>query len=197
MQILFICLNLWLLPCGLPQAPDYIRSNADTLTAVIVKPVQSRRPEFRPAEFIREMRRITENAGSLFIFDEVVTGFRFGPRGAHKVQPDFVVRVGIVFSPEKFRHVQRALQWQKLAAVHAPGPYQGDAWLFMTETDRDGFVTTQIRKTNPDYGWRAYISGRLRISRHATSHFEHVDSAAVHALAAMIGAEIQHVKRGK
>ena len=74
--------NIVVLPYGSPQALDYLRRNADSLAAVIVEPVQSRRPEFRPADFIREVRRITEKSGSLFIFDEVVTGFRFGPRGA-------------------------------------------------------------------------------------------------------------------
>ncbi|MFX0544540.1 amino acid adenylation domain-containing protein [Roseovarius sp. S1116L3] len=74
--------NVIVLPYGTPQALDYIRRNADSLAAVIVEPVQSRRPELRPTEFIREVRCITEKSGSLFIFDEVVTGFRFGPRGA-------------------------------------------------------------------------------------------------------------------
>ncbi len=74
--------NVIVLPYGSPEALDWIRRNADSLAAVIVEPVQSRRPEFRPGDFIREVRRITEKSGSLFIFDEVVTGFRFGPRGA-------------------------------------------------------------------------------------------------------------------
>ena len=76
--------NMIVLPYGTDQSLEVIRELADQLAAVIVEPVQSRRPEFRPREFIREVRRITEDSGSLFVFDEVVTGFRFGPRGAQE-----------------------------------------------------------------------------------------------------------------
>ena len=76
--------NMIVLPYGTDQSLEIIRCMADQLAAVIVEPVQSRRPEFQPREFIREVRRITEDSGSLFVFDEVVTGFRFGPRGAQE-----------------------------------------------------------------------------------------------------------------
>ncbi|MEM6916851.1 MAG: aminotransferase class III-fold pyridoxal phosphate-dependent enzyme, partial [Verrucomicrobiota bacterium] len=70
------------LPYGTDESISVIRSMADELAAVIVEPVQSRRPEFRPRDFIREVREITRQSGTLFVFDEVVTGFRFGPGGA-------------------------------------------------------------------------------------------------------------------
>jgi len=85
--------NVVVLPYGSPQALEYIRENADQLAAVMVEPVQSRRPEFQPLEFIREIRQLTLDAGALLIFDEVVTGFRFGPRGAQEfygVEADLV-----------------------------------------------------------------------------------------------------------
>lgn len=74
--------NAVVLPYGSAEALDYIRSHAHELAAVMVEPVQSRRPEFRPADFIREVRRITRESETVFIFDEVITGFRFGPKGA-------------------------------------------------------------------------------------------------------------------
>ena len=74
--------DMIVLPYGTEQSLDIIRDIADELAAVIVEPVQSRRPDFQPRQFIRDIRQITERAGSLFVFDEVVTGFRFGPRGA-------------------------------------------------------------------------------------------------------------------
>lgn len=74
--------NIVVLPYGTDESLEVIRGMADQLAAVIVEPVQSRRPEFRPAHFIHEVREITAHSGSLFVFDEVVTGFRFGPRGA-------------------------------------------------------------------------------------------------------------------
>ena len=61
---------------GTPEALEFIRSNADDLAAVLVEPVQSRRPDFQPREFLKEVRAITERSGTCFIFDEVITGFR-------------------------------------------------------------------------------------------------------------------------
>jgi len=67
---------------GTPESLEFIRSNADDIAAVLVESVQSRRPDFQPREFLREVRSITENAGACLIFDEVITGFRSHLRGA-------------------------------------------------------------------------------------------------------------------
>ncbi len=61
---------------GTPEALEFIRSHADDIAAVLVEPVQSRRPDFQPREFLQEVRAITEKSGSCLIFDEVITGFR-------------------------------------------------------------------------------------------------------------------------
>jgi glutamate-1-semialdehyde aminotransferase len=61
---------------GTPEALEFIRNNADDIAAVLVEPVQSRRPDFQPREFLQEVRAITEKSGSCLIFDEVITGFR-------------------------------------------------------------------------------------------------------------------------
>ncbi|MCY7359050.1 MAG: aminotransferase class III-fold pyridoxal phosphate-dependent enzyme, partial [Rudanella sp.] len=47
-----------------------------------VEPVQSRRPEFVPVEFLKQVRAITAESGTALIFDEVITGFRMHPGGA-------------------------------------------------------------------------------------------------------------------
>lgn len=52
------------------------------LAAILVEPVQSNRPEGQPREFLHELRRLTANAGTALIFDEMVTGFRIHPGGA-------------------------------------------------------------------------------------------------------------------
>ncbi|WP_374122374.1 amino acid adenylation domain-containing protein [Variovorax boronicumulans] len=67
---------------GTPESLDFIREHADELAAVLVEPVQSRRPDFQPKEFLREVRAITEKSGTCMIFDEVITGFRTHPGGA-------------------------------------------------------------------------------------------------------------------
>jgi amino acid adenylation domain-containing protein len=61
---------------GTPEALEFIRTNADDLAAVLVEPVQSRRPEFQPAEFLQAVRQITTQSSTCLIFDEVITGFR-------------------------------------------------------------------------------------------------------------------------
>ena len=62
---------------------EFIRANADDLAAVLVEPVQSRRPDFQPREFLqRGARDHREDAARCLIFDEVITGFRSHPGGA-------------------------------------------------------------------------------------------------------------------
>ncbi len=77
---------------GTPEALQFIRDNADDLAAVLVEPVQSRRPDFQPLEFLKEVRAITEASGTCFIFDEVITGFRSHIGGA---QAHFGIRADL------------------------------------------------------------------------------------------------------
>lgn len=67
---------------GTPESLEFIREHADDLAAVLVEPVQSRRPDFQPKDFLHEVRAITEKSGTCLIFDEVITGFRSHPGGA-------------------------------------------------------------------------------------------------------------------
>ncbi len=66
------------------ESLNRIRELGDELAAVIVEPVQSRYPEVRPGEFLKELRKITKNNGTAFIFDEVITGFRIRVGGAQE-----------------------------------------------------------------------------------------------------------------
>ncbi len=68
--------NIVVLDYGTPETLQWLKDNADDLAAILVEPVQSRRPDFQPREFLRELRTLTEQSGALLIFDEVVTGFR-------------------------------------------------------------------------------------------------------------------------
>lgn len=74
--------NVIIVDYGTPEALELIREQAGSLAAVLVEPVQSRRPENRPREFLYEIRRITRESGTALIFDEVVTGFRCHSGGA-------------------------------------------------------------------------------------------------------------------
>ena len=77
--------HVLVLDYGTPETLAIIREHAHEIAAVLVEPVQSRRPDFQPREFLHELRALTREGGALLIFDEVVTGFRAHPRGAQHV----------------------------------------------------------------------------------------------------------------
>jgi glutamate-1-semialdehyde aminotransferase len=84
--------NVLVLEYGTPETLEIIRQHADELAAVLVEPVQSRRADFQPKEFLRDVRAITEKSGTCLIFDEVITGFRSHPGG---VQSLFGIRADL------------------------------------------------------------------------------------------------------
>jgi glutamate-1-semialdehyde aminotransferase len=74
--------NVIVLDYDNPASLEAIAAQGAELAAVLVEPVQSRRPELQPRQFLHELRRITEASGTALVFDEVVTGFRIHPGGA-------------------------------------------------------------------------------------------------------------------
>jgi glutamate-1-semialdehyde aminotransferase/acyl carrier protein len=76
--------NILLLDYGTPEALETIRARAKELAAVLVEPIQSRRPDLQPKEFLHEVRKITAENGCALIFDEVITGFRLRQGGAQE-----------------------------------------------------------------------------------------------------------------
>lgn len=64
---------------------ERIEAMAGELAAVIVEPVQSRRPWLQPKVFLSRLRDITRAAGVIFIWDEVITGFRVACGGAQEI----------------------------------------------------------------------------------------------------------------
>lgn len=73
--------NMLVLDYGTEESLKILRENCKDLAAVLVEPAQSRRPDFRPLEFLKEVRKITEENGTVLIFDEVITGFRYHSGG--------------------------------------------------------------------------------------------------------------------
>jgi thioester reductase-like protein len=67
---------------GAAASLETIRALGPELAAVLVEPVQSRRPDFQPVGFLRELRELTRASGAALVFDEVITGFRVDPGGA-------------------------------------------------------------------------------------------------------------------
>jgi len=80
------------LPFNHPAAFDKILRYAPQLAGVIIEPVQGAAGTIAATkEFLSELRRITKEIGAFLIFDEVITGFRMAPGGAHEfygIMPD-------------------------------------------------------------------------------------------------------------
>ncbi len=68
--------NTLVLKYGDRASLDTIRERADELAMVLVEPIRSRNPDLQPVEFVRELRKLTEEHNIVLLFDEMVTGFR-------------------------------------------------------------------------------------------------------------------------
>ena len=74
--------NVIVLDYGSPESLKVLKERGHEIAAVLVEPVQSRRPEWQPKQFLKDVRELTSETGSLLIFDEVITGFRCHIGGA-------------------------------------------------------------------------------------------------------------------
>lgn len=74
--------DVLVLDYGSEQSLEIIREHLSEAACVLVEPIQSRRPEFQPAAFLKALRKLTANADVPLIFDEIITGFRVHQRGA-------------------------------------------------------------------------------------------------------------------
>ena len=83
--------QLMILDYGKMEELETIERHAADIACVLTEPIQSRFPNRQPVEFIRELRRLTLEKNVVLIFDEMITGFRAGRKGAegfYKVKPD-------------------------------------------------------------------------------------------------------------
>ncbi|MEY9940643.1 MupA/Atu3671 family FMN-dependent luciferase-like monooxygenase [Streptacidiphilus sp. MAP5-3] len=76
--------DLIVLDYGSPESLRVIDELGPQLAAVLVEPVQSRKPAFQPGEFVRELRALTTRHGIVLVFDEMLTGLRPCPGGAQE-----------------------------------------------------------------------------------------------------------------
>jgi glutamate-1-semialdehyde 2,1-aminomutase len=68
------------------QVEDAFARFGTDIAAVVLEPVAGNMNFVRPSdEFMRTVRRVTEQHGAVLIYDEVMTGFREGPQGAQGV----------------------------------------------------------------------------------------------------------------
>ena len=116
--------NMMVLEYGTDETLEIIRSKAHEIAGILVETVQSRRPELQPVEFLKELRKITEESETALIFDEVVTGFRVHPGGAQAyfdIRADIAtygkvigggLPIGVVAGKARYLDVLDGGQWQ-------------------------------------------------------------------------------------
>ena len=116
--------NLLVLDYGSDESLEIIQAQAHEIAAVISEPVQGGNPTYLPTEFLRKLRRVTEENNVALIFDEVVTGFRTHPAGIQGItgiQADLAtygkvcgggLPIGIVAGSSRFMDSLDGGQWQ-------------------------------------------------------------------------------------
>lgn len=69
-----------------------VNDHSDEIAAIVMEPIRNHEPA---PGFISQIRKIADNIGAVFIVDEISSGFRFTPGGAHLVyfdeNPDIAV----------------------------------------------------------------------------------------------------------
>ena len=83
----------YLLEYGSLESLKFIESNSANIAAILVEPIQSRRPDYQPIEYLKKIRIITEENNIALIFDEIITGFRIGLGGCQEL---FGIKADIV-----------------------------------------------------------------------------------------------------
>jgi len=116
--------NTLILDFGSEKALQIIEERADEIAAVIVEPVQSRRCDFQPRDFLLKLRELTTRINAAYVFDEIVTGFRAslgGGQGYYGIQADMAsygkvvgggMSIGIIAGVSKFMDALDGGAWQ-------------------------------------------------------------------------------------
>ena len=68
--------NVIVLEYGKKQSLGIILEQSANIAAVLVEPVQSRHPDTQPVNFLKALRKLTEQNDIALVFDEMITGFR-------------------------------------------------------------------------------------------------------------------------
>jgi glutamate-1-semialdehyde aminotransferase len=77
--------DVTVLPYGEPASAQAIREADEPFAAILVEPVQVRRPGVKPRAWLAELREAADATGAALVFDEMVTGFRVSPGGAQQL----------------------------------------------------------------------------------------------------------------
>ncbi|MEM9820014.1 MAG: amino acid adenylation domain-containing protein, partial [Bacteroidota bacterium] len=115
--------DIIILSYGQDAAIRAIQENASEIAAVLLEPVQSRKPEAFDINFLQKLRAVTASQDIALIFDEIITGFRSHPGGVQaiaNVQADMAtygkvigggMPIGIVAGSKKYMDAVDGGEW--------------------------------------------------------------------------------------
>ncbi len=132
---------------------DLFEKYGDDIACLIVEPVPANMGVVLPQnDFLKFLREITEKHNALLIFDEVITGFRFGVSGASEyfgVRPDLITLGKIIGGGMPIgafggkREVMECIA--PIGAVYQAGTLSGNP-----VSTTAGITTISILKNNPN-----------------------------------------------
>ncbi len=143
---------------------EWIQAHGDGLAAILVEPVAANMGVVPPEPgFLEALRAAADRCGALLIFDEVITGFRFGPTtfGALKgVTPDLVCLGKIIGGGMPMGAIGgRAAVMRSLAplgTVYQAGTLSGNPLAVAA-----GLATVNLIETEPPYPRLQRLGERL------------------------------------
>ena len=152
---------------------DAFAAHGERLAGIILEPVVGNMGLVRPsAEFLNELRRLTDKYGALLIYDEVMTGFRLSYGGAQRLfqqMPDLTVLGKIVGGglpvgayggrADVMKHVMPA------GAVFQAGTLSGNPLAMAA-----GIATLQELRDHPPYARLEQLGERLANGLHEAAH---------------------------
>lgn len=154
---------------------ELVRAHGDGLAAILVEPVAANMGVVPPAPgFLEALRRMADQCGALLIFDEVITGFRFGSTtfGAmHGVTPDLICLGKIIGGGLPLAAVGgRASVMRSLAplgTVYQAGTLSGNPLAVAA-----GLATLKLIEAEPPYSrmdrlGQALVTGLAEVAREA------------------------------
>lgn len=116
--------NMLILEYGTEESLQIIQEKSAEIAAVLVEVVQSRRPEFQPVEFLKQLRTLATDKDIALIFDEVITGFRChlgGVQALFNIKADLAtygkvvgggMSIGVIAGYKKFMDALDGGYWQ-------------------------------------------------------------------------------------
>lgn len=132
----FLVENVIVLNYEDPNVLDKIAAHAHELAAVLIEPIQPNNPVFQPHDLFKAIRKLTAEQDIALIFDEMITGFRVGVRGAqawYDIEADIICYGKIISGGLPMAAVAGKVKYLDV--------FDGGAWQFGDESVPEVGVT--------------------------------------------------------